>query len=186
MEEIKFVSLFPSLNKNNLNTQNKIFKNNLIKKRIPINYLLIKDYSISKKKIETDFLKNRIKFFSPNITSNNKNNKNEHYVTDFNYPLNKKKKKKNNKLFKNVFSKNNPLYEEKKPIIYKIFEQFDEINRKYNEQTKYYEHFIKTGENNRKININRNSNNMIRYPLLPKNNTKKHCSSVYQRIKSIE
>ena len=50
-----------------------------------------------------------------------------------------------------------------------------------------YDHFIKTGENNRKFNINRNSNNMIKFPLLvPKNNTKKHCSSVYRRIKSIE
>ena len=186
MEEIKFVSLFPSLNKNNVNTQNKIFKNNIIKKRIPINFLLIKDYSISKKKIETDFLKNRIKFFSPNITSNNKKNNNEHYVTDYNYSLNKKIKNKNNKLSKTVISKNNHLYTEKKPLIYKIFDQFDEINKKYNKQTKYYEHFIKTGENNGKININRNSNNIIRFPLLPKNNTKKHCSSVYQRIKSIE
>ena len=129
MEEIKFVSLFPSLNKNNVNTQNKIFKNNIIKKRIPINFLLIKDYSISKKKIETDFLKNRIKFFSPNITSNNKKNNNEHYVTDYNYSLNKKIKNKNNKLSKTVISKNNHLYTEKKPLIYKIFDQFDEINK---------------------------------------------------------
>ena len=87
---------------------------------------------------------------------------------------------------KTVISKNNRLYTEKKPLIYKIFDQFDEINRKYNEQTKYYDHFIKTGENNCKININRNTNNITRFPLLPKNNTKKHCSLVYQRIKSIE
>ena len=184
MEEIKFVSLFPSLNKNNVNTQSKIFKNNIIKKRIPINFLLIKDYSISKRKIETDFLKNRIKFCSPN--TNYKKSNNEHYVTDYNYSLNEKKKNKINKLSKTVISKNNRLYTEKKPLIYKIFDQFDEINRKYNEQTKYYDHFIKAGESNCKININRNSNNITRFPLLPKNNTKKHCSSVYQRIKSIE
>ena len=182
MEEIKFVSLFPSLNKNNLRIQ-KNFNNNNLKKTIPINFLLIKNNQYSSKKQEKDFLKNKVKFFSPNVTTNI--NQKKHNKTDFNYPIVKKHKDINNKISKTINRKRNPLYYESKPMIYKIFDKFDEINKKYNEHSKYYHSFIKEGDNNRKININRNINNLTTFPLLPKNNTKKYFSNVYQRIKTI-
>ena len=182
MEEIKFVSLFPSLNKTDFHIQ-KIRNNYSLKKSIPVNFLLIKKGHFSKKQ-ETDFLKNKVKFFSPNTTSNN--NKKKHNRTDFNYPIIKKHKEIYNIRAKTINKKKVPLYIETKPMIYKIFDKFDEVNKKYYEQTKYYNSFIKDGDNNRKLHINTQINNLTTFPLLPKNNTKKYFSKIYQRIKTIE
>ena len=194
MSEIKFVSLFPELNKNNIKeiTQNKFLKKKNItnykdNKSIPISVLLFRDdYNYSNKRLETEFLKNKVKFFSPNTTSNNQMKvKNK---TDFKYPVINNKRKTYNKLIKNINKKNIPLYTESKPMIYKIFDKFDEVNEKYKQQTKYYNHYIKSGDNNRKITINKNKNrlNNLTSFLLTNNNAKKYCSYVYRRIKSIE
>lgn len=183
MEEIKFVSLFPSLNKNNLNLQ-KNSKNYSLKKSIPINVLLIKKEKNTPKNLENYFLKNRVKFFSPNITSNNKNiNQNK---TTFNYSIIKNHKQNHNKISRTINKKRFPLYIETKPMIYKIFDKFDEVNKRYHEHTKYYHYFIKNGDNNRKVHLSKNLNNLTTFPLLPKNNTKKYFSNVYQRVKTIE
>ena len=194
MSKIKFVSLFPELNKNNINeiTHNKIqrkknFTNYKDNKSIPISVLLFRDdFNYSNKRLESEFLKNKVKFFSPYTTSNTQmkiQNK-----TDFKYPIINNKKKTCNKLTKNINKKNIPLYKESKPMIYKIFDKFDEINEKYKKQNKYYNHYIKNEDNNRKITINKNKNrlNNLTSFLLTKNNSKKYCSYVYRRIKSIE
>ena len=184
MEEIKFVSLFPELNKNNLNSQKTNLKNYIVKKRMPINLLLLKDeFNSSNKREDTDFLKKRVKFFSPIITPNSKKSINK---TDFKFPIIKKKKEIHNKLSKTINTKKIPLYTEPKPAIFKIFDKLDEVNKKYNDQTKYYNHYNKNGDNSRKIHINRNLNNFTKFSLLSKNNVKKHYSYIYKRIKTIE
>ena len=183
-EEIKFVSLFPLLNKKNIDEKRKRSFDQ--KKTKPINILLCRnDFNSSKKRVETDFLKNRVKFFSPNITSNN--NKKIENKTEFKVP-NKYNKKGiyNNKLLKTINIKNIPLYIEQKPLLYKIFDKFEEINKKYNEQTKYYNHFIKSGVNSRKIHTNNKIGNLTTFSLISKNNAKKQCNYIYKRIKSIQ
>ena len=189
MDEMKFVSLFPELNKNNINKiQNKTIINNYKdKKSLPINILLFKnDFNSSNERLETEFLKNKIKFFSHNITPNKQ--KNFRNKTDFKYPVINKKKKTKKILSKTVNIKNIPLYKESKPIIYRIFDKLDEVNKKYKEQTKYYNHFIKNEDNHRKFNINSTNTNLrnLKSYLLNKNNSKKYCSYVYRRIKKIE
>ena len=188
MEEIKFVSLFPLLNKSIKNhKKEKNIKNIKIKRRMPISILLFRDeFNSSNKRVETDFLKNRVKFFSPNITTKNSNNQTDTIKNECKYPTIHNKKQMHNKLSKTINVKKIPLYRETKPIIYKIFDKFKEINKRYEEQTKYYDNFIKNGDNNRKININRNVNNYTTFSLLPKSNTKKHCSCAYKRIKAIQ
>ena len=188
MEEIKFVSLFPLLNKSVKNhKKEKNFKNTQLKRRMPISILLFRDeFNSSNKRVETDFLKNRVKFFSPNITTKNSNNQTDTIKNEYKYPTIHNKKQMHNKLSKTINVKKIPLYRETKPIIYKIFDKFKEINKRYEEQTKYYDNFNKNGDNNRKININRNINNYTTFSLLPKSNTKKHCSCAYKRIKAIQ
>ena len=80
-----------------------------------------------------------------------------------------------------------PKSKENTPMVFKIFDKFDEISRKYDEQTKYYNQLIKKGDNNRKINIKTHSNKSPSFHMvLPKNNCKKRCSYVYKRIKEIQ
>lgn len=183
MEEIKFVTLFPELeskiterqrNKTNLKTKKNF-------KKVPINILLYKeDFNFPRKKTELDFLKNKVKFYTPNITNNTKKIYNK---TEFKY---QNKMDTKNKFSRTVNIKKIIKNKENKPMIFKIFDKFDEVNKKYNEQTKYYNSLIKRGDNEGKAHINNFSNKLIKFPVLPKNNTKKHCSNVYQRIKSIQ
>ena len=192
-EEIKFATLFPELSINNKNNRKKrlipnqkYFINHESKKSLPINLLLYKeDFNNSKKRLETEFLKNKVKFFSPNLTIDNKmkfQNK-----TDFNYPMINKRKKVHSKLSKTVNTKITPLYKESKPIVFKIFDKFDEADKKYIQQTNYYNHYNKTGDN-RKLNINNiiHTNSLASYSLYPKKKNKKYYSHVYRRIKAIE
>ena len=186
MEEIKFASLFPLLNKNIKNMRKKNTINNNAKKRMPLSILLFRDdFNSSNKRLETDFLKNRVKFYSPIITPNNSNQK-ENLNFDFKYPVINNKKEIHNKLSKTMNVKKVPLYRETKPMIYKIFDKFKEINQKYEDQTRYYDNFIKKGDNTRKVHINGNLDNYTTFSLLPKSNAKKHCSYAYKRIKAIE
>ena len=184
MEEVKFVSLFPLLNKKNIESKKKRSFDG--KKTRPINLLLFRDdFNSSTKRLETDFLRNRVKFFSPNITTNTNNSiKNKIEFKS----LNKFNIKgiHNHKLSRTTNIKNIPLYVEQKPLLYKIFDKFEEVNKKYKEQTKYYNHFIKNGIISRKIHTNTNIDNLKTFSLLSKNNAKKQCSYIYKRIKSIK
>ena len=188
MEEIKFASLFPLLNKNKKNLKkDKNITNNNAKKRMPLSILLFRDdFNSSNKRLETDFLKNRVKFYSPIITPNNNNNQKDNLKFSFKYPVINNKKEIHSKLSKTMNIKKVPLYRETKPMIYKIFDKFKEINKKYEEQTRYYDNFITKGDNTRKIHINRNLDNYTTFSLLPKSNVKKHCSYAYKRIKAIQ
>ena len=194
MEEIKFATLFPELSLNNKNNkkkkvvQNQKFyhKNHQEKKSRPINLLLYKDdIHKSNKRLETEFLKNKVKFFSPDITIETK--KKFQNTTDFKYPNINQRRKIHKTLSKTVNTKINPLYIESKPIIFKMFDKFDEADKRYIQQTKYYNHYNKTGDG-RKFNINNiiHTNSIASFLLYPKKTNKKYYSHVYRRIKAIE
>ena len=190
MEEVKFVSLFPELNNKYINKtqQNKevknIFKIKKNLKKVPINILLNnEDFNFQNKRVETDFFKKKNKFFSPETTNNTRKTPNK---TNF-FPNLEHKNRTYNRMGKNDNMRIAPKSKENTPMVFKIFDKFDEISRKYDEQTKYYNQLIKKGDNNRKINIKTHSNKSPSlHMVLPKNNCKKRCSYVYKRIKEIQ
>ena len=191
MEEIKFASVFPVLNKNTSPSHSKdkkYLKTNIIRKRIPLYLLLSRENCNSfNKKTEADFLQNRVKFFTKyhneiSPTNNKKihinKNLNLKFISNRNGPF--------NKLTKTVNIKKTKILTQKKPLIYEILDKFDEVNEKYKEQTRYYENFIKKGDNNMKVHINQHFEGLKNLPLLPKNNSKKQFTYVFNRIKEIQ
>ena len=190
MEEIKFVSLFPELNKKYINKtrQNKevknIFKIKKNLKKVPINILLNnEDFNFQNKRVETDFFKKKIKFFSPETTNNTRKTPNK---TNF-FPNIEHKNRTHNRMGKYDNMRIVPQKKSNTPMVFKIFDKFDEISRKYDEQTKYYNLLIKKGDNIRKVHTKTHSNKSPSFHMvLPKNNCKKRCSYVYKRIKEIQ
>ena len=190
MEEVKFVSLFPELNNKYVNKtqQNKevknIFKNKKNLKKVPINILLNnEDYNFQNKRVETDFFKKKIKFFSPETTNNTRKTPNK---TNF-FPNIEHKNRTHNKMDRTDNMRIVPQNKDNTPMVFKIFDKFDEISRKYDEQTKYYNLLIKKGDNIRKVHTKTHSNKSPSFHMvLPKNNCKKRCSYVYKRIKEIQ
>ncbi len=188
MEEVKFVSLFPELNNRIINKtqQNneakikKLFKNKKIIKKVPINILLNnEDFKLQNKRVETDFFKNKNKIFSLDTTINTRK-------TNF-VPYIEKKSNSHRKMERTDHMRNIPMNNENNSMVFKIFDKFDKVNRKYDEQTKYYNLLIKKGDNNGKIHIKAHSNISPSFHMLPiKNNCKKRCSFVYKRIKKIQ
>ena len=186
MEEVKFVSLFPELNNRKINKtqQNKevkkLCKNKKIIKKVPINILLNnEDFKLQNKRVETDFFKNKNKIFSLDTTINTRK-------TNF-FPYIENKSQSHRKLDRTEQMRNNPMNKENNTMVFKIFDKFDKVSRKYDEQTKFYNLLIKKGDNNGKIHIKAYSNISPSFHMLPpKNNCKKRCSFVYKRIKKIQ
>ena len=186
MEEIKFVSLFPELNKRVINRtqQNKevkkILKNKKIIKKVPINILLNnEDFKLQHKRVETDFFKNKNKIFSLDTTINTRK-------TNF-FPYIENKSLSHRKMDRTNHNRNISMNKENNSEVFKIFDKFDKVSKKYDEQTKYYNLLIKKGDNIRKVHTKTHSNKSPSFHMvLPKNNCKKRCSYVYKRIKEIQ
>ena len=144
MEEVKFVSLFPELNNRKINKtqQNKevkkLCKNKKIIKKVPINILLNnEDFKLQNKRVETDFFKNKNKIFSLDTTINTRK-------TNF-FPYIENQSQSHRKLDRTEQMRNNPMNKENNTMVFKIFDKFDKVSRKYDEQTKFYNLLIKKG-----------------------------------------
>ncbi len=187
MEEVKFVSVFPELNNKIINktTQNREVKNFLktkkIIKKVPINILLNSEhFNLQNKRVETDFFKNKNKLFSMDTTINTRK-------SNF-FPYIEKKNLSHRKFGNSENTRNINMEKENTSMVYKMFDKFDKVSRKYDEHTKYYNLLIKKGyDNNRKMHIKAYSNISPSFHMIhPKNNCKKRCSFIYKKIKKIQ
>ena len=59
-------------------------------------------------------------------------------------------------------------------------------NKKYNEVTKYFKFFVKAGNNNNKLYINKLQNNFKHVSSISKPKSRKYCYNAFQRIKKIQ
>ena len=70
-------------------------------------------------------------------------------------------------------------------MIFDIFDKFNEINKKFHENTKYYDSIVKIGDKYNRFHNEyaRKYNNVF---LISQKNYRKNCSMLYNRIKSIQ
>ena len=112
------------------------------------------------------------------------------YKTDIKFPiLNIKSKNgiKNNNIYKTVNYRRENLYKiDDNNSFNKIYKKFQIYNQKYDDVTKYFNFFIKTGNNNTKMNINKKINNFKHISSISKPKSIKYCFNAFQRIKSIQ
>ena len=143
-----------------------------------INLLLSSDKKNWHKNEEKDFYKNATNFFkSKNYLRINKYNK-----TDIKFPFIKSNKKKHI-----INSNNNKVIKtEENSNIQRIYNEFRNYDKKYNDITKYFKFYITKGNNNPKMYINRNINNFKHISSVTKPKSRKYCFNAFQRIKSIQ
>ena len=136
-------------------------------------------------KIKNQFNTNKTNFFKSNNIKVNKYNK-----TDIKFPiLNIKSKNgiKNNNIYKTVNYRRENLYKiDDNNSFNRIYKKFQIYNQKYDDVTKYFNFFIKTGNNNTKMNINKKINNFKHISSISKPKSIKYCFNAFQRIKSIQ
>lgn len=84
----------------------------------------------------------------------------------------------------NLYIDNN-LYEPHKPAAFVILDQFDEIDKQFHQNTKYYEALVKSGDKSNRFH-NKYSKNLNSTFLTTKKNYGKQCSTIYNRIKSMK
>ena len=184
MEEIKDYN-FPDFNKTNIP---KAYTTKNSNKRInfQLSMLLPQEELNQTNKIENQFYTNKTNFFKSKNIKYNKYNK-----TDIKFPLLKIKTnniiKRNNNLYKTVSNKRENLYKiDPNNPFNNIFQEFQMYNKKYNEVTKYFKFFVKAGNNNNKLYINKLQNNFKHVSSISKPKSRKYCYNAFQRIKKIQ
>ena len=141
------------------------------------------------KQKQNEFYQNKTNFFnSKNNIKINKYNK-----TDIKFPAikiktsSKKKIVNNNQLYKTVNNKKKVILKPEENITFnRIFNKFKMFDKKYNDLTRYFKFYIKSGNNNSKMNINKKINNFKHISSITKHKTTKYCFNAFQRIKSIQ
>lgn len=180
--------LFPKIKQKRRNIKTQPYKTDYqIRKnikKIPLNTLYFNEKNnniYANKCLETEFLKNKTQFYKPKRTSK-----------DLLFYNSKEKKIPNieNKLnaFERFTLTDNcvkRLYKENKPFVISIFEQFEELNKKFIEQTKYYNKAIKNGDKFQRFR-NEYSKGLKGTLCLTKPNNKRNYSNIYQRIKALK
>ena len=136
-------------------------------------------------KITNQFNTNKTNFFKSNNIKVNKYNK-----TDIKFPnLNLKARNdlKYNNIYKTVnYIKENLYKMDDNNSFNRIFKKFQMYNQKYDDVTRYFKFFIKEGNNNPKIQINKKTNNFKHISSISKPKSIKYCFNAFQRIKSIQ
>ena len=188
MEELKLYN-FPDFNKINIPKANTT--KNSKKTNFQISMLLPKEEfnntNNTNNTKENQFYVNKTNFFKKNNIKYDKYNK-----TDIKFPiLNIKRNnvgvKRNNNLYNTVNNKKERLYKsDYNNAFNRIFQEFQMYNKKYNDVTKYFKFFVKTGNNSTKMNYNRFHNNFKHISCLSKPKSRKYCYNAFQRIKSIQ
>ena len=176
MEEMKNY-IMPSFSKTTT------FRGNSYRKKItfPVNMLLSSEDLNSTNNKGKDFFKQKNNFFTKRSIKLYKNKK--YSPADIKFPEIKTK----NDFNSNNISKNKKKNKkEDKSILNKILSEYDSYNKKYNDITRYFHWFIKSGNNNSKIHINRYIDNLKSFSCISKNRSRKYCSNAFQRIKSIQ
>ena len=187
MSTIKFTSIFHSKWDKNFKPET-CYKPAKNLKKLPLNILYTDSFSDNEKifnKFETNIDYNK----KPKIDSASRTQQTDSsnkYITKYKqkFPLISNRTK-SEKLMKKNSIKKYSLYVEKKPAVFDIFDKFNEIDKKFNENTKYYDSMVKKGDkyNSFHKEYTKEYNNIF---LVSKKNYRKNCAMLYNRIKSIQ
>ena len=187
MDAVKFTSIFHTKWDKNFKpeTSYKPAKN---LKKLPLS-ILCTDSFLENEKISNKFETNIDYNKKPKMYDALKTRQNEtsnKYMMKYkkSFPLIQNRTKSQKMVKKNNLKKNS-LYVERKPAIFDIFDKFNEINKKFYENTKYYDSMVKKGDKYNRFHneYNKEYNNVF---LISKKKYRKNCSLLYNRIKSIQ
>ena len=159
------------------------------RKNYNINMLLSAgEFNFNKRK-DYDFYSNKTNFFR----AKNNIKYNVYNKTDIKFPIikiqqtNKLNNTELSKLSKTVNNNKIDICQtEGNNAINRIYTRFEMCNQKYNDVTKYFKFFIKTGNDNTKFRINNNPYHFQHISCVSKPKSRKYCYNAFQRIKSLQ